>query len=371
MGSKQIKVIKAINHKPNNDIRNVINIKFNPNDECFTSLQDIINELWHWKEKFKDKNIICPCDWDINDDDDIYSMHIMFEKDTVHGHINNVAKKITYKIIKNDNEWVEKKIEGLSAIDTFLRTKIKCNFIHTFVQMANEWKIKSITASGYNPKLGKGIKFQDVDFTKYDICVTNPPFSVYGEFLETLISSRIDFIVLAPLLNRASPSVGLPLTLRQCFLGYNRDKSLDFYNPTSSNDYKTKKVAVDWITTFDNAQKELNKKYLTTGIKYELYKDEFPIMIGMTMKDGTHPIRINKINAIPDDYNGWMFCSIGVLDRISYDEFDWYLTGVKKYYNKTNPNKNPFSHNATNTMLKDSNGRQYFHGIVMKRRQTN
>ena len=46
-----------------------------PNDECYTSMQDILNELSQWSHKFENKNIICPCDWDIVDDeDDIYSL---------------------------------------------------------------------------------------------------------------------------------------------------------------------------------------------------------------------------------------------------------------------------------------------------------
>ena len=37
------------------------------NDECYTDMQDILNELSQWAalDKFKGKNIICPCDWDI------------------------------------------------------------------------------------------------------------------------------------------------------------------------------------------------------------------------------------------------------------------------------------------------------------------
>ena len=156
-------------------------------------------------------------------------------------------------------------------------------------------------ATGFNPATGKGIRFQEVDFTQYDICVTNPPFSMYGEFINTLLDSKIDFIILAPFLNRVNPCIGLPLMLKKCYLGYGRKIRMNFYNPTAENKFKTKLVAVDWITTFDDAQKEINKLPLTNGFKYENYKDDFVIMQNITMKDGTHPIRVESFRGIPDE----------------------------------------------------------------------
>ncbi len=336
-----------------------------PNDECYTSMQDILNELSQWSHKFENKNIICPCDWDIVDDeDDIYSLRIDFDDKGFHGHTNTV-KSISCLYFTNP-ENPESKVIPKEKVDEFLNKRIKCNFIRTFVEHAKEWKIKSITASGFNPATGKGIRFQEVDFTQYDICVTNPPFSLYNEFLQTLLDSKIDFIVLAPFLNRANPCVGLPLMLRQCYLGYGRKIRMNFYNPTATNKFKTKLVAVDWITTFDDAQKEINKLPLTNGFKYENYKDDFVIMKNMTMKDGTHPIRVESFRGIPDDYYGWVFCAIGVLDVLSYDYYEWYITNAKGYYNRIKPSSNPFIHRASNEMVSNPDTKG-FHGVVLRR----
>lgn len=384
--SKQKKIINKINY--NSGQTTPLGTK--PNDEMYTSMQDIINELSRWSSKFEGKNIICPCDWDILDDSDdtknVYSIRIEFSENEMHGHINTV-KSVSYTLFDyTDSENVTVKVSK-REIENFLKERVKCNFIRTFVENASSWKIKSLTASGYNPATGKGIPFQNVDYSDYDICVTNPPFSLYSEFLETLFKANIDFIVLAPFLNRVNPNIGLPLMLRKCWLGYGRDIHPSFINPTENNKFHTKIVACDWITTFNDAQLELDKTRLVNGIKYEIYKDDYRQMENITMKDGTHPIKVNKYTAIPDDYKGWMFCSVGALDSISFDEFEWYLTNGAGYYNKENPSFNPFAHKTFDEMVMaqsyinfsgmsqkerraacKSTGESGFHGIVLRRK---
>ena len=113
------------------------------NDECYTQKQDVYNELSKWAalDKFRNKNIICPCD---------------------------TSESAFVKVLTENKE---------------------------------AWGIKSITHSHYNPVTGKGIKFQDVDYSKYDICITNPPFSLKPEFMKCIVG-KVDFIVLLPFLSR-------------------------------------------------------------------------------------------------------------------------------------------------------------------------
>lgn len=99
---------------------------------------------------------------------------------------------------------------------------------------------------------------------------------------------------------------------------------------------------------------------------YNLYKDDFPVYENITMKDGTHPIRVSA-SQIPDNYSGWMLASVNVLGTIDLDEYEWYITNAKKYFNTINPSANPFAHKATDTML-ILNGKKCFHGIVLKKK---
>lgn len=167
------------------------------NDECYTSMHDILEELSYWAQfdKFRGKRIICPCDWDIVEGEDIYSIEITYKDTDVEVNAYKAVKsvKITkiypypaFKLYSEEleTECIETKWETIELredeIESFLRNKLTCNFVRTLTQNARKWGIKSITASGYNPAIDRGIKFQDVDYTQYDLCITNPPFSLYG-----------------------------------------------------------------------------------------------------------------------------------------------------------------------------------------------
>lgn len=364
--SKQEKVIKKIKE---NNIGNSCTLGTKNNDECYTSMQDILNELSYWAglDKFNRKDIICPCDWDITDNENIYSINIIYKDTDVEIIANNVYRSVQSVQIKL---WSDDEMSTITTIDLkedeiedFLRNKLTCNFVRTLTQNARRWGIKSITASGYNPANNKGIKFQDVDYSKYDICITNPPFSLYSEFMRTIID-KIDFICLAPAMNRANPNVGLPLMLNKCYLGVGRQLALYFNNPTKENNYNTKRVNCDWITSFHEAQDDVNNKHYTSGITYELYKDDFSIVDGITMLDGTHPLKINNRSYYPDDYDGWMFVPATILDFLDLSKYEWYGTVFNGYYSK-NPSIRPFTKDSTLTQ----DNKKLFAGIVFRKKK--
>ena len=342
-----------------------------PNDECYTAMSDILKEMNPWANlnKFNGKNIICPCDWDIVEGEDIYSITIKYNDDDIDVNGNSVHKieSVIYNLWNEEEDKLIPIQLKEDEIDEFLRDKLTCNFIRTFVQNARKWGIKSITASGYNPANGKGVKFQDVDYSKYDICCTNPPFSLYAEFMKTIVG-KVDFIVLAPFLNRVTPNVGGYLFRREAYSGYGAGiPDMNFYNPITNNLYKTKIIAVDWITSFSDAQDERNEELQNkqTGIDYNIYKDEYIEMENMIMKDGTKAIRV-PATQIPDNYSGWMFTSVQFLQLYDLRKYDWYPTNLMGYYN-SHPEINPFKGKAGNHVCKH-NGKNMFHGIVFRRK---
>lgn len=371
---KQNKIVNAIKRTTNSGQTTPVGTK--PNDECYTGMQDISEELSYWadKNKFVGKRIICPCDWDIVEGEDIYSITIEYDpKFKVTG--NNAFQ--TVKFVKlslfdcfEDDKQVMKEIQlKEDEVEDFLRNKLTCNFVRTLSQNARKWGIQSITASGFNPATGKGIKFQDIDYSKYDICITNPPFSLYSEFMSCILG-KIDFICLAPFLNRVNPNVGLPLMLKKCYLGHGRELCLNFKNPNKKNNYISDiKVRCDWITSFDDAQKDVEDEHYTTQIDYNLYKDEYIVFDGMKMKEGNSPIRVPS-NKYPYNYDDWMFASVNVLTKLDTTKYEWYGTNFMKYYNTTNPEGSPFIGRSSNAMV-STNSIKGFHGIIFRKKKKN
>ena len=380
---KQKKIVNKITFGCGNTVDIMKNAQKEKDDEFYTPLQPIVNELSHWGNKLTGKHIICPCDWDVLTDQDVFSIRAEFSKKREKNKFSrtyyiNKVEHISYSLWDDNEDRLSSPtiIDGDDA-DELIKDRVTCNFFKFLCELGEEYGALSVTASGYDIETNRGIKFQDIDYSAYDICITNPPFSIYAEFMKTMVEESenrknsdhpFNFILLSPFNNRVTPNVGLPLMLKQCYLGYTRHNRLTFINPTSENNYHRKIVTCDWITTFPDAQQEVDKHFMHNGISYEAYKDDYEVMENMTMKDGTHPLKINNYRSIPDDYFGWMFSSIGVLDELSNDEFEWYITSAQGYFNKENPQANPFAHRATNTMLTLNDKRKY-HGIILRRKQ--
>ena len=68
------------------------------------------------------------------------------------------------------------------------------------MNQAEEWGFRSISVSGYNPKTNEGVRFQDIDYSYYDVIITNPPFSQFDEFIDLLIKNGKEFLVICVLL---------------------------------------------------------------------------------------------------------------------------------------------------------------------------
>lgn len=341
--------------------KNLDLVKLKADDEFYTSFVDIVAELSHWASKLKDKKIICPCDFIPTKKID--SITIDFSQGRYF--INSVKKRATdvpYISLFDDFTVSEPATEiSESQLREILSNQEIVNFVNYLWAVGKEAGIKSITASGYDISSGLGTSFDEVDYSQYDLVITNPPFSLYSAFMDCI--GDIDKIIIAPFMNRVAPCVAIPLMERKAYLGYGRHLAMNFNSPTGG---KGKKVAVDWIVSWPDAQDEVDKLSCKTGIIYNTLA--YSYMPYMTMKDGTKPIKINSVQQIPDDYDGYMFTSVAVLDKLNYNEFDWICTGCKRYFNKEHPELNPFAHNVSNEMLGYGTENSCFHGVLFKRR---
>lgn len=364
------KVLKSISRTKDQQVKNGVHRGRKNDDELYTPMSLIYDELIYWAEKgkFKGKKIICPCDWDIVPDSNIYSITFDYSEELFDVKGNSVPK-ITYDLFEDDGEIVKIDLKE-DEVDDFLKNKLTCNFLRTLTQNARKWRIKSISGSGYNPESGKGIRFQDVDYSKYDICITNPPFSLYPEFMNTIVD-HIDFIVLAPFMNRVSPSVGLRLMLKKCYLGKNQAKETIFVRPKSSlkND-RNRWVCCDFITSFSEAQDERNEANSISdfGINYNIYKDEFAEMPYMFMKEGKNPIRAGS-RSFPSNYDGWIFANVRLLAKLDLRKYDWYLSGAWGYYHNEGKDVNPYDEvkiKNSGHSYQELNGKTLFGGILFR-----
>ena len=87
-------------------------------------------------------------------------------------------------------------------------------------------------------------------------------------------------------------------------------------------------------------------------------------MTKMTLKDGSHPIEVKDKRSFPEDYDGWVLASIGILNKLSNKYYEWYGMNWHKYYNQVHPEKNPLAHKLSVPMFDG----KFTGGILLRRR---
>lgn len=269
-------------------------------DEFFTLFEDVSNEVSRYKEQLKGKKIICPCDWD-----ESYNEEIVFKEEGFVGPSNLLDKGGTIK--KIDIKASKKKIEKPLAL-------IKCNFIKFLVAHADAYRIKSISVSGYNLANGKGVKFQDVDYSKYDLVITNPPFSQFRDFIDTMFKNKMEFLVIGPITAITYKEIFNHIKDNEMWLGYAKQLSgfrlADGTLVLSKNPEGSVPRACKWYTNLDVAYRH-DRMILTESYSPEKYPKY----------DNYDGIEVSQTKKIPHDYAGAMGVPVTFLTKFNPDQF--------------------------------------------------
>jgi len=278
------------------------------NDEFFTLYDDIANEVSFYKEQLKGKKILCPCDWD-----ESYSEELVYKEEGFIPPSNLLDAGGTIKQIntKASKEKIEKNLD-----------LIKCNFIKFLVAHANAYGAKSISASGYNPATGKGVKFQNIDYSKYDLVITNPPFSKFREFIDTMFKHKMKFLVIGPLTAITYKEVFSHIQNNKMWLGYAKQlsgfKLADGTEILSKNPEGSVPRACKWYTNLDVSYRH-DQMILTESYDPKTYPNYY----------NYNGIDVGQTNKIPYDYNGVMGVPITFLTKYNPNQFDIIGKGVQ------------------------------------------
>lgn len=275
--------------------------KSRKDDEYYTLYDDISNELPLYKDQFRNKRVICPCDWDesfeeqivYSDGSESFSNDLFSDR--------NFVKDIN---IDETKKSFEKKID-----------LINCNFVRFLVAHAEDYGIKSISVSGYNPKNDDGIRFQDIDYSKYDLVITNPPFSQITEFFDVMIKNKKQFLVIGPQTALGYKDSFCYIRENKMWLGYAK-QLIGFGRPNgdvllSKNPEGSVPRACKWFTNLDVSYRHdeiiLTEKY---DSKKYIHYDNF---------DG---IDVGKVSDIPYDYEGAIGVPITFIQKYNPNQFE-------------------------------------------------
>ncbi len=277
-------------------------------DEYYTLFEDIATEVPLYRNQLRGKNIICPCDWD-----ECFQEALVYKEEG--DFIPNVFCSEGTTIKRLDITQSRQKIER--NLNT-----VRCNFVKFLVAHAEDYGIRSISVSGYNPATKEGVRFQDIDYSKYDLVITNPPFSQITDFFDVMMKFGTKFLVIGP-----QTAIGYKNSFRyikenRMWLGYHFHLQ-GFLRPDGTqimarNPDGAIPRACCWFTNLDVSYRR-DRMILTEEYAPEKYPkyDEYDA------------IEVSRTKNIPDNYAGIMGVPITFLQKYSPIQFE--IVGIDRY----------------------------------------
>ena len=273
-------------------------------DEFYTQLSDIENELRHYKTHFKDKVVLCNCD-DPRVSNFFHYFSYNFEQLGL--------KKLITTCYKNQNRDLFSQNDSERAI-----------WLEYFGDRNNN-RVPDPDEIGIHYLQGDG-DFRSVEcielLKQADIVVTTPPFSLFREYVAQLMKYEKKFVILGNQ-NAITYKEIFPLIKNnQIWLGstlsFAKFKVPDYYEERSSRFWidetgqKWRSFGnICWFTNLDIAKRHEDL------ILYKRYTlDEYP------KYDNYDAINVDKTADIPMDYDGVMGVPITFLDKYNPEQFE-------------------------------------------------
>lgn len=305
--------------------KNLNNAKIAKKDEFYTQLTDIERELQHYWQHFKDKVVLCNCDdpYESNffkyfalrfnqlglkklictcyNGSPVQGNELMID----FGDFSGEPKKIAYKV-----EITEvKDLNGDGAVDL--------SDVRYLLQ--NNKNAISILRTG---------DFRDAEcielLKQADIVVTNPPFSLFREYLGQLIEYDKSFLIMGNI-NAITYKEVFPLIRdNKLWLGpsissgdrkFNVPDDYPLYAAGCGTDSDGRRFirvkGVRWFTNLDH-----NKRHEKLDLVCRYSIEEYPTY------DNYNAVDVGKTADIPYDYEGVMGVPITFLDKYNPEQFD-------------------------------------------------
>ena len=321
--------------------------KANKKDEFYTQLSDIERELKHYKKHFKDKVVLCNCD-DPRVSNFFHFFSYNFEKFGL--------KKLIATCYKNQDSDLFSQNNSERAI--YLEYTGDKNGNN--VPDAEEIGIKHLQSDGdFRSK-------ECIELLKQaDIVVTNPPFSLFREYVAQLIEYDKKFLIIGNINAISYKEIFKLIKENKAWLGVNMGrgisgfivpKNYELYGTEARVDeYGNRIVATNnclWLTNLDNAKRHEEL------ILYKNYTpEEYPTY------DNYDAINVDKTKDIPMDYKGAMGVPITFLDKFNPDQFE-IIDGIGRYSMLTGPTAE-----TQGTYLTMINGVPKYARIVIKNKK--
>jgi hypothetical protein len=270
--------------------------KKSKSDEFYTQLSDIESELKHYQNHFRDKVVFCNCD---------------------DARVSNFFKYFSLNF---------QKLGLKKLIAASYQEKGNGSFFE-YTGKESEKNVPNSDDIVYFEGDGDFRKLESIELLKKsDIVVTNPPFSLFREFVQQLIQYDKKFLIIGNINAITYKEIFQIIQENKAWLGINLGRGISgFIVPDHYELYGTE-TRIDnlnnriispnnclWLTNLDNNKRH---EYIQLTKTYIGNEDEYPTY------DNYDGINVDKVKKIPNDYHGHMGVPITFLHKFNPEQFE-------------------------------------------------
>lgn len=270
-------------------------------DEFYTQLADIENELRHYKDHFRGKTVLCNCD-----DPRVSNFFHYFAYNFEHLGLRRLIT-VCYKNQEPD-------LFSMNTCEQAIWLDYRGDKNGNCVPDPNEIGIQPLKGDG-------DFRSQEcIELLKQaDIVVTNPPFSLFREYVAQLMEYNKKFLIIGHQNAIHYKEIFPYIQNNQLWLGYgfkgNAGHFISKYEDTATaGDHRAGMIRVSGVTWFTNL--EIQKRHEDIILFKHYTPEEYPEY------DNYSAINVNKTSEIPMDYMGEMGVPITFLDKYNPAQFE-------------------------------------------------
>ncbi len=347
------------------------------NDEFYTQLNDIANELKHYKHHFYNKTVLCNCDDPFESNFFKYfasmfnELHLKklictcwYKSPIVYKELpfddNNDEDNGSYKIPEEESAddigmaaeqgvGDAKKAEDVTTVGISHEKAAYKIEITEVTDLNNDGAtdikdVKLLLEKHPPQKLKEHGDFRSkecIEFLKEaDIVVTNPPFSLFREYVAQLFQYNKKFLIIGNQNAITYKEIFPLIQSNKIWLGFHSGHTLfavpdyykipDFYDLNNKKKLRSNGYIIDekgkiwrnlgnicWFTNLDH-----DKRHLPLDLYKNYTKEEYP------KYDNYDAINVSNVNLIPNDYNDIMGVPITFLEKYCPEQFE--IIGMAK-----------------------------------------
>ena len=273
-------------------------------DEFYTRLEDIELELKHYRHHFKGKKVLCNCD-DPRCSNFFRYFTLNFE---VLG-----LKKVIATCYKNQDVDLFSQHECEKAVYQIYEGDKN----HNRKVDEDEIEVKYLEGDGdFRSKECVAL------LKEADIVVTNPPFSLFRDFVALLVHYNKQFLIIGSQNAIKYKEIFPLIQANKIWLG-TRSGNMEFTVPNDSEPRATR----FWIDKNGQKWRSLGNICWFTNLEHDKRHEELPLFKKYTPQEyptyiNFNAIEVSKVGDIPCDYDGLMGVPITFMDKYNPDQFE-------------------------------------------------